>query len=373
MSGMLSILMSVAVGRSKTLRSGSNDEEAVDLAVDSPLSPGRGAGWKEQHLEAPTECPSSDDSDDCEDPEAGFPATASCSVRCKYRLGRRLGDGASCVVRLATERASGRRWACKAVRLPALDAAGRETAVPQWMPTRAEARAEAELGRRLRGLPGLLSCREWFEEGDTLYLILPLLEGGDMGGLLEEVGNLTEIEAATAAVALLRALAALHKAGVAHRDLKLDNLLLARPGDHSSLTIGDLGMARAASPLDPLRTVCGSVHYLAPEVLAQAAPYGCGCDVWAAGVCLFAMLAGYLPFDDDNLPSLFAAIGSGEADFDDPAWALISPGAADLVRCLLTVDPAERPSAEEALAHPWLAAAVAAKAKSANAPFVTTQ
>ena len=289
--------------------------------------------------------------DEVERMEEGFSPT-KFSVADRYVLGDVIGEGASCEVRTARDRQTGETWACKVVPMPFDDELYGQR-VPDWMATSEETRNEAELARRLCS-SYVVSCREYFEERGNLYLILDPMSGGDLQDELVRLGNFTEDEARQAFLPMMWGLAHLHSQGVAHRDLNLENVLLESPRDLRSAKLSDFGMARKATPLDPFRTVCGSAHYVAPEVLSGSGVYDVRCDMWSAGVCLFAMLSGYLPFDSDSLPQLIAKVSSGDVDFSDTCWSLISPQAKDLVMRLLAVDPDHRLGAEEVMQHPWM-------------------
>ena len=170
-----------------------------------------------------------------------------------------------------------------------------------------------------------------------------------------------------------------------HRDLKLDNLLLAKKGDIATVKIADFGFAKKRHPfaeINQLKTVCGTpggvepckscthciaceasvlpgrrAEYLAPEVAragrrrsqaAAAAVYGPPCDLWSCGVILFMLLGGYPPFWHDSHPCLLRAISSGKFGFDDPVWRDVSGEAKDLICRLLVVDPAKRLTSKQA-------------------------
>ena len=150
----------------------------------------------------------------------------------------------------------------------------------------------------------------------------------------------------------------LHKKGIIHRDLKLENLLLDK---HRNIIITDFGFANRCSTeqADLMTTSCGSPCYAAPELVVSEGEYiGSAVDVWSCGVILYAMLAGYLPFDDDpsnpdgdNINLLYRYITTTQVKFPDH----ISESARDLVSMILVPDPQYRATMLDVMNHPWLA------------------
>ena len=115
--------------------------------------------------------------------------------------------------------------------------------------------------------------------------------------------------------------------GVAHRDLKLENLLLATPDDITHIKIADFGLAKLTNPQNgQMETICGTPQYVAPEVIQgiQGLAYDFAVDMWSAGVVLFILLGGYPPFHSENEPQMFEQIRKGDYSFDEPVWDLIS-------------------------------------------------
>ncbi|KDD72402.1 protein kinase [Helicosporidium sp. ATCC 50920] len=209
--------------------------------------------------------------------------------------------------------------------------------------------------------PNIIYLREYFEEANRAYLITEHLAGGELLDAVLAAGHYSEADARQAFRQLLQGVQYLHSKGYTHRDLKLENLLLSRPGDLSALKIADFGLAKDHVDA-PLSTVCGTPQYVAPEVIlrgrartgSRGAPYGMQCDLWSAGVILFILLGGYPPFYDESEPRLFNKIRAARFAFDDPVWDKISDEAKDLVCKLLVVDPEARLTADQALAHAWL-------------------
>ena len=146
---------------------------------------------------------------------------------------------------------------------------------------------------------------------------------------------------------MLVAVDACHALGVAHRDLKPENMLIDA---ESNIKLIDFGLSNTFDgPAALLRTACGSPCYAAPEMIAGRRYLGAPADLWSLGVCLFAMLCGFLPFEDPDTPSLYKKILSGAYAVADH----VSRDARSLIGGLLTTDPAQRFTVRDIYAHPW--------------------
>ncbi|KAG2488991.1 hypothetical protein HYH03_012431 [Edaphochlamys debaryana] len=269
-------------------------------------------------------------------------------LRDVYKLGKTLGTGGFSVVKLATDRATGVEYACKIMALPPV---GQE--VGENENTREDIFKEIDL---LCGMnhENVIFLKEYFEEGNKVYLITELLTGGELLEAVLKRGSYTEAEARLCFVQVLRGIEYLHSKNVVHRDLKLENLLLAKQDDISLVKIADFGLAKHA--VNGMQTICGTPQYVAPEVIvgAKGHVYGPGVDMWSAGVVLYILLGGYPPFWSDSEPQLFDMIRKGKYSFADPVWNKVSDAAKELIRKLLVVDPTKRLTATEALQHQFI-------------------
>ena len=138
----------------------------------------------------------------------------------------------------------------------------------------------------------------------------------------------------------------MHKLNIVHRDLKPENLLL----DHNkTIKIVDFGLSNTYKAGQLLKTACGSPCYAAPEMIAGKKYLGANVEIWSTGVILFALVCGYLPFEDPNTAKLYKKILSG--DFFIPKF--VSDDCKDLMKCILNTDPEKRFKAEDIRTHSW--------------------
>eukprot|EP00928_Gymnodinium_smaydae_P031013 TRINITY_DN22905_c0_g1_i1.p1 TRINITY_DN22905_c0_g1~~TRINITY_DN22905_c0_g1_i1.p1 ORF type:complete len:510 (-),score=111.15 TRINITY_DN22905_c0_g1_i1:264-1793(-) len=220
-------------------------------------------------------------------------------------------------------------------------------------------RSEAET---LAGLshPGIVRVFEWFETDTHLYLVMELISDGDLLACILEGGCFTEAQSRRLFRQLCEAIRYLHTTRVVHRDLKPENILcVGKDRETMGLKIADFGLAWKNMKSGDCVTFCGTPHYLSPEVigtfrdrsLGQPSSYGKQADMWSLGVILYIMLSGVPPFEDEGL---YESIMEGRFEFDVPEWSAVSPDAKDLVKRLMTVNPAERLTIQQALDHHWL-------------------
>lgn len=194
--------------------------------------------------------------------------------------------------------------------------------------------------------PNIMHLYDVWETSGELFLILEYVEGGELFDHICERGRLPADEALDYFQQLIDALDYCHKLNIAHRDLKPENLLLDKD---KKLKVADFGMAAWQVGNNLLETACGSPHYAAPEIIAGKPYDGKTSDVWSSGIILFALLAGKLPFDDENIARLLEKVKRNQ--FVIPAD--IDAGAQDLIRTMLEKDIHKRITITEILKHPW--------------------
>jgi len=276
-------------------------------------------------------------------------------VQQRWDLRACLGRGYFSQVWAGVHVLSGARRAVKAVDK------GRFAAFQQRNASQLSLSCEAEV---LMGLqhPGIVRIYEWFETPMHLYLVMELVEGGDLLEFVMERGCLAEKVAWHFFRQLSDAVGFLHARDIVHRDIKPDNILLTEKSEAAHMKLADFGLARSNVRSHDCRTFCGTPSYFAPEVITTfrdrmeggpPAGYGKQVDAWSLGVVLYIMLSGVPPFGEEE-GSLYEEILQGSFKFDVPAWAAVTPEAKDLVQQLMTVDARQRLAVQQASAHPWL-------------------
>eukprot|EP00927_Polykrikos_kofoidii_P022326 TRINITY_DN20872_c0_g1_i1.p1 TRINITY_DN20872_c0_g1~~TRINITY_DN20872_c0_g1_i1.p1 ORF type:complete len:787 (+),score=126.97 TRINITY_DN20872_c0_g1_i1:190-2550(+) len=255
-----------------------------------------------------------------------------------YALGKVLGRGAFGKVNVGVHRQTGEQVAIKFC--------DKRTA-SQATQNRQCLTEEVRVMKRLTGHPGLLQVYEMIETRDQIVIILELCAGGDVQKLVKRRRLLVEECGQRLMKQLLSALQHMHSVCVAHRDIKLENLLLC---DLGNLKIADFGVAAFVDPpTKQFRDTCGTPSYMAPEVLCKAGYEAWPADMWSAGVTLHAMLCGAVPFKGENVEELKKRVIQG---IGRPPTHL-SQNAASLMCGLLELEPAQRLSAAAALEHRW--------------------
>ena len=220
---------------------------------------------------------------------------------------------------------------------------------------REEVIAEFQLLRRIDN-PNVIRMYEFFDTPEKFYIVQELARGGELYSELNKRGALPEQDVARIMKQVLSCLKYLAQHNIVHRDINLENILLHESKDYDQLRVIDFGLATSFQNDHKLTAIVGKVHYLAPEVLEQR--YGPKYDVWSAGVIAYILLAGFAPFDADMDSDIRHLIMEGNVSFEDPEWEQVSDIAKDFVRKLLTYDEDSRPTAEEALCHPWIVDAI---------------
>lgn len=143
-----------------------------------------------------------------------------------------------------------------------------------------------------------------------------------------------------------------HGNQVVHRDLKPENILLQTSDPDSELVIIDFGTSRVVKDKQKMSKTYGTVFYMPPEVIAGN--YDEKCDVWSAGVILYILLCGYVPFGGDTDAEIFDSIINNQLEFFSPEWDNISDDCKDLLLHMLERNTEERYSMEQCFNHPWV-------------------
>ncbi|KAI5309258.1 hypothetical protein KEM55_003667 [Ascosphaera atra] len=264
---------------------------------------------------------------------------------CRYKTGKTLGAGSYSVVKECVHIDTGRYYAAKVINKKLM--AGREHMV----------RNEIAVLRRVSvGHQNILTLVDYFETMNNLYLVTDLALGGELFDRICRKGSYYETDAAAIVRATLSAVAYLHDHGIVHRDLKPENLLFRTPEDNADLLIADFGLSRIMDEeqFHVLTTTCGTPGYMAPEIFKKTG-HGKPVDIWAIGVITYFLLCGYTPFDrDSNLEEMQAILVADYAFTPAEYWRNVSNVARDFIDRCLTIDPARRITAHDALRHPWI-------------------
>lgn len=251
--------------------------------------------------------------------------------------------------------------------------------------SRSKVLKEIEIYHLCRGHNNIIQLIEYFEEDDHFYLIFEKMMGGPLLTHIQDRVCFTESEASAIIQNLAVALKHLHKQGIAHRDIKPDNILCVNSYSPCPVKLCDFDLCSKVNidiSTPQLLTPVGSVEYMAPEVVdtfliddyydyeEEEVSYDKKCDLWSLGIIMYIVLCGYTPFQGrcgsscgwdtgENCPEcqelLFDSIREGHVEFHAQYWADISDEAKDLISRLLVKDASQRLDADQVLAHPWVA------------------
>lgn len=211
----------------------------------------------------------------------------------------------------------------------------------------AHIKREISILRRVRH-PNIVQLFEIMATKSKIYFVMEFVRGGELFNKVAK-GRLKEDVARKYFQQLVSAVGFCHARGVYHRDLKPENLLLDENGD---LKVSDFGLSAVSDQIrqDGLfHTFCGTPAYVAPEVLARKGYDASKVDIWSCGVILFVLMAGYLPFHDQNIMAMYKKIYRGE--FRCPRW--FSPELVRLLQRLLDINPDTRITIPEIMDYRW--------------------
>ncbi|KAF8963441.1 kinase-like domain-containing protein [Flammula alnicola] len=267
-----------------------------------------------------------------------------------WKVGRTLGKGFSGHVRIARHSKTGQYAAIKIISKGSLGSRVSLNRLADEVEHNLLAVEREIVVMKLIDHPNIMKLYDVWETSTSLYLILEYVQGGELFDYLCNKGRRPTEEVVGYFQQIICAVDYCHRFNIAHRDLKLENILI----DHdSNIKVADFGMAtwQDNSRGKLLRTSCGSPHYAAPEIISGKPYDGSISDIWSCGIILYALLAAKLPFDDDDCPALLRKISIGRFDMPQD----ISPQAQDLISRMLTINnPAAMPSDPNmtTLAHP---------------------
>ena len=271
-----------------------------------------------------------------------------------YTLTERLGKGGFSEVRLAVHRGTGQQYACKIVQQEAKDGAWKQTLC-----------LEIACMKRIRH-PNIVNIEDITITSRYVYLFLELSESGTLFDRIKQLELATgkqgipNDETASYTAQIVCGLSCVHGCGVAHRDVKPDNILLNKEG---RIKLTDFGLCRlhtrsvrTAEPLEQDSAAVGTLQYLAPECVDRQPHDAFKADLWSLGVVIYVMLTGKFLFHAPSQSALADLIRQGASGVK--GLESLDPSAADLIRATVRVRPNERATLPDVWTHPWLDAAV---------------
>ncbi|XP_070346555.1 calcium/calmodulin-dependent protein kinase type II subunit gamma isoform X14 [Equus asinus] len=263
-----------------------------------------------------------------------LPGPAGLSLRCSR--------GAFSVVRRCVKKTSTQEYAAKIINTKKLSARDHQ-----------KLEREARICRLLKH-PNIVRLHDSISEEGFHYLVFDLVTGGELFEDIVAREYYSEADASHCIHQILESVNHIHQHDIVHRDLKPENLLLASKCKGAAVKLADFGLAiEVQGEQQAWFGFAGTPGYLSPEVLRKD-PYGKPVDIWACGVILYILLVGYPPFWDEDQHKLYQQIKAGAYDFPSPEWDTVTPEAKNLINQMLTINPAKRITADQALKHPWV-------------------
>ncbi|XP_047668342.1 calcium/calmodulin-dependent protein kinase type II subunit gamma isoform X13 [Tachysurus fulvidraco] len=260
----------------------------------------------------------------------------------EYQLYEELGKGAFSVVRRCVKKSTGQEYAAKIINTKKLTARDHQ-----------KLEREARICRLLKH-PNIVRLHDSISEEGFHYLVFDLVTGGELFEDIVAREYYSEADASHCINQILESVSHIHQHDIVHRDLKPENLLLASKMKGAAVKLADFGLAiEVQGDQQAWFGFAGTPGYLSPEVLRKD-PYGKPVDIWACGVILYILLVGYPPFWDEDQHKLYQQIKAGAYDFPSPEWDTVTPEAKNLINQMLTINPAKRITADQALKHPWV-------------------
>ena len=254
-----------------------------------------------------------------------------------YKYGRLLGKGAFGKVNLSLHVLTGRLVAIKSINKTKLQSEKQQRKIM----------LETTIMKTLSKSNNIVKIFETYETKKHYCIVMEYICAGDLLSYIKKRGKLTEQVAKFIFKQIVLSLQYIHSHNIVHRDIKLDNILIDLD---NNIKICDFGVSKIIKKGESMMEQCGTPAYIAPEILLNQGYEGFGVDIWSAGVVLYAMLGGTVPFKGNNINELHDLIIKGEFK----PLKEISPEATHLIKSILEVDPKKRISTKDILVHPWL-------------------
>ncbi|XP_036836120.1 calcium/calmodulin-dependent protein kinase type II subunit beta isoform X31 [Oncorhynchus mykiss] len=283
-------------------------------------------------------------------------ATTCTRFTDEFQLYEELGKGAFSVVRRCVKLCTGQEYAAKIINTKKLSARDHQKLEREARICRLLKHSNIVPWRRKAQVPGsgLVRLHDSISEEGFHYLLFDLVTGGELFEDIVAREYYSEADASHCITQILDSVHHIHQHDIVHRDLKPENLLLASKCKNAAVKLADFGLAiEVQGDQQAWFGFAGTPGYLSPEVLRKEA-YGKPVDIWACGVILYILLVGYPPFWDEDQHKLYQQIKAGAYDFPSPEWDTVTPEAKNLINQMLTINPAKRITAQEALKHPWV-------------------
>nr|XP_020480460.1 death-associated protein kinase 2-like isoform X2 [Monopterus albus] len=249
-----------------------------------------------------------------------------------YEIGEVLGSGHFGQVRQVRERASGKCWAGKFLKI-------RKNSCSRLGLDRSSVEQEVEILQAVQH-PNIVILKDVFESRAEVVLILELVSGGELFDFIAQKDNLLESEAIEFMKQILQGLSFMHSKNIAHFDLKPENVMLSdNVSPHPNIKLIDFGLAH--------------LFHQAPEVINNE-PLSTAADMWSIGVNTYILLSGLSPFQGDTNEDTLKNVIAMNYEFHAQYFSTTSSMAKDFIQKLLVKNPNERMTAEECLLHPWI-------------------
>uniref|UniRef100_A0A672NJM6 calcium/calmodulin-dependent protein kinase n=1 Tax=Sinocyclocheilus grahami TaxID=75366 RepID=A0A672NJM6_SINGR len=250
--------------------------------------------------------------------------------------------GAFSIVRRCVKKSTSQEYAAKIINTKKLSARDHQ-----------KLEREARICRLLKH-SNIVRLHDSIAEEGFHYLVFDLVTGGELFEDIVAREYYSEADASHCINQILESVSHIHQHDIVHRDLKPENLLLASKMKGAAVKLADFGLAiEVQGDQQAWFGFAGTPGYLSPEVLRKD-PYGKPVDIWACGVILYILLVGYPPFWDEDQHKLYQQIKAGAYDFPSPEWDTVTAEAKNLINQMLTINPAKRITADQALKHPWV-------------------
>lgn len=256
-----------------------------------------------------------------------------------------LGQGAFAIVKKALERSTGNWYAVKIID-------------KKKVMTGVAVEREIDILKKINH-EYVVGLKDFYEDDNNYYLIMDLVSGGDLMDFVTQNGAIPEDAAREITRQVLSAVEYVHSCGISHRDIKPDNILISQD-EPVVVKVSDFGLAKISKSGSQLRTFCGTLAYLAPEIMSKkhgdnhaSTKYSNKVDIWSIGCMLYVILTSYLPFSNRTQQELYKSVISGRFAVKPLLNAGVTTECIRFLYHVLTVNPAKRPSAAQALRHPW--------------------